>query len=385
MSLIIDALKKAQELRSKDLKGGVFLRNTYPKNKNRSMPSIRRWVIIGFSLFGIFILIFLAWKPIPPPPSQSTHKVIASKEKEEFGTVLEVKTLEISKDTLSRNFPEETKDQTNLLKLEKPLILTEPKVREKDGGPPHLSSSLLEEPQNKIGFKKEEVEKILSTSPPSSLREKVLENSIKVERERGKEPNLSSEVVNQFNLGVSYQNQKEYLKAIEAYKKVIELDPNYGEAYNNLAILYQEIGDDHRAFEIYKKLIQISPQYEKAYNNLGILFYLKGRDGEAMEAFEKAININPHNIESYINLGVLYKKQGQWNKAIESYQRALSIDPFHKETHYNIGLLYEQMEQIELAVGHYQKFVQLASNTHPELVSKVQRHLKALTKVNEGK
>jgi tetratricopeptide (TPR) repeat protein len=221
--------------------------------------------------------------------------------------------------------------------------------------------------------------------PPAAQKQDKPSKSIGVEQEGGKAGALASEVLNHFNLGVTFYNQREFAKAIQAYQKVIELDPAYVEAYNNLGIIYQMTGDVDRAFGAYQRATEINPRYEKGYNNLGILLLLKGRDEEALEAFRKALAINPNNIETHINLGTLFKKKGQWDEAIESYQKALAIDPHHRETHYNMALLYEQMEKLELAVGHYQEFIRLSSRSHPELVSRVHRHLNELMKAKGGK
>ncbi len=376
MSLIIDALKKAQELRSKDPRGEIFMRNAFPKNKKRIKGSGKQWGAVGFGAMGVFLFLFLVLRPISPPPSPSTPQVIASLKKGESASIEEVRVSEISKKVYDQEPSEEFKDQSNLI---------ESKGKEKEEQPIISAPSLMEKPCSRLSFKKEKHDQTPSSTLIPSLKEGTSEKSIKVEGEGKKEPPFSSEVINQFNLGVSYQNRKNYVKAIEAYKKAIELDPTYIEAYNNLGILYQEIGDDHSAYETYQSLIRVKPDYEKVYNNLGILFYQRGQYGEALESFQKALTINPKNLESYLNLGVIYKKQGQWEKAVESYQKALSINPLHKETHYNIGLLYEQRGEVELAIGHYHKFIQLASQTYPELASRVQRHLNALIKAREGK
>ncbi len=376
MSLIIDALKKAQELRSKDLRGEILLRNAYPKNKKRIKGSGKQWGAVGFGALGVFLFLFLVLRPISLPPSPSTPQVIASLKKGESAPIEEEKGFEISKEVSGQEPSGELKGQSNLI---------ESKGKEKEESPISPPPSFGEKSLSRVNLKKEKHDQTPSSTPLPSLKEGTSEKSIKVEGDGKKEPTLSFEAINQFNLGVSYQNRKDYVKAIEAYKRAIELDPNYIEAYNNLGILYQEIGDDHSAYETYQRLINVNPDYEKVYNNLGLLFYQRGQYGEALEAFQKALTINPKNLESYLNLGVIYKKQGQWEKAVSSYQKALSINPLHKETHYNIGLLYEQRGEIELAVGHYQKFIQLASQSYPELASRVQRHLNVLIKAREGK
>jgi tetratricopeptide (TPR) repeat protein len=229
------------------------------------------------------------------------------------------------------------------------------------------------------------VEASIVPSPSAILKEKAPTKSIEVKSEGEKDRPLSSEILTYFNLGVRLYSQREFLKAIQAYQKVIELDSTYVEAYNNLGIVYQEMGDLDRAFGAYQKSIEINPQYEKGYNNLGIIHYLKGCHEEATEAFQKALTINSNNIESHINLGVLFKKQGQWDKAIESYQKALEVNPLHKEIHYNIALLYEQMENVELAIGHYRQFIKLSSPSQSDLILRVQRHVDELIKTKKKK
>jgi tetratricopeptide (TPR) repeat protein len=226
--------------------------------------------------------------------------------------------------------------------------------------------------------KKKAAGKSLPLLPLATQKGEAPLKSIGVEQEGGKDRTLTSDVLNYFNSGVQFYNQREFSKAIQAYQKVIELDPTYVEAYNNLGIIYQMVGDMDRAFGAYQKSTEINPRYEKGYNNLGILLFLKGRYEEAVEVFQKALAINSNNIESHINLGILFKKKGEWEKATESYQKALAINPLHRETHYNMALLYEQLENLELAINHYQQFIQLSSKSHPELVVKVQRHLNEL-------
>jgi type IV pilus biogenesis/stability protein PilW len=220
---------------------------------------------------------------------------------------------------------------------------------------------------------------------PALPKQEALVKPKNSELETGKNQITASEVLIHFNSGVELYHQREYAKAIQAYQKVIEIDPRYAEAHNNLGIIYQEAGDFDRALSAYQKAIEINPRYEKALNNLGVLLYLKGRYEESIQAFQKALTLNANNIESHINLGILFKKQGQVDQAIESYHRALAINPLHGEAHYNMGLLYEQLDQIEMAMGHYQKFIQMASKTHPDLVAQVKRHLNYLAKTQENK
>jgi Tfp pilus assembly protein PilF len=393
MSLIIDALKKAQQLRFKGSEGSPILKYPHP-DKKRGRGSKKQWSLISAGLVSLCILLFVLLRPASPPLATQSNRVIIPVEKKTSVQWAEKISPEPSKKD-EEPLPTGQAGAEGLPYVgaalsghppqsqgEKVFSKTQPSFNKKREET--LVKQVTEEEKSKPR-KKTVAEKSLPPLPPAAQKEEAPPRSIGVEQEGGKDHTLTSDVLIHFNSGVSFYNQKEFSKAIQAYQKVIELDPTYVEAYNNLGIIYQMIGDVERAFESYQKSTKINPRYEKGYNNLGILLLLKGRNEEALEAFQKALAVNPNNIESHINLGILLKKKGEWEKAIESYRRALTISPLHGETHYNIALLYEQLENLELAISHYQQFIQLSLKSHPELVSKVQRHLNDLVESRRNK
>jgi Flp pilus assembly protein TadD len=408
MSLIIDALKKAQQLRLKGSEGSPILKYPHP-NKKRGSGSKKQWILIDAGLISLCIILLILLRPASSPLATQTNRAMVPMERKPSVPVAEKISQEPPKELVSL-----TKDKEPLPTGQAPnragsgqagaerlpyvgaALSSRPSSPKGEKGSPETKPSFNEkreetlvkqvtEEEKSKPRKKTVAEKSLPPLPPAAQKEETPPKSIGVEQEGGKDRTLTSDVLNYFNSGVTFYNQKEFSKAIQAYQKVIELDPTYVEAYNNMGIIYQMLGNADRAFGAYQKATEINPRYEKGYNNLGILLLLKGRYEEALEAFEKALAVNPNNIESHINLGILYKKKGQWEKAIESYQKALAIDPLHKETHYNIALLYEQLENLELAISHYQQFIQLSSKSHPELVSRVQRHLNALAEARRNK
>jgi len=395
MSLIIDALKKAQHLRLKGSEGSPILK--YPhSDKKRGRGFKKQWILVGTGLICLCILLLILLRPASPPLATQSTRATVVMEKKPSGPVAEKISEESSRNNQIREFAEGAKEVPSPLPIGEPrmglpyvgaalsggpsLPKSGPSIEERGEEP--LIKQMVEERKVKkaVQPEKSSIEKVSSPTPPASLKEEVSSKSIGVEQEGGKDRTLTSDVLIHFNSGVHFYNQRELSKAIQAYHKVIEMDPAYIEAYNNLGIIYQKVGDFENALKSYQKSVEINPQYEKAYNNIGILFLLKDRYEEALEAFEKALAMSPNNIESYINCGILFKKKGQWDKAIEFYQKALANNPLHGETHYNIALLHEQLENIESAIGHYQTFIQLSSRTHPGLVSKVERHLNILMK-----
>jgi tetratricopeptide (TPR) repeat protein len=398
MSLIIDALRRAQQLRLEGAEGPPILDYPYPKKRGRR--SKKQWIPVGAGLISLCIVLLVFLRPTSTPLATQTSRAIVPIERKSPVPVAEKVSSEPPEKVLSLPKDENslpTGQALNSAGSEEAVNRTgrdqtpnQAGTHESPNAGTAASGSSSHSPREKksaetktsfVGKKGESSSKQASPSLPMAAQKKEPPlKSIGVEQEGTKSGMLASEVLNHFNSGVTFYNQKEFSKAIQAYQKVIELDPTYVEAYNNLGITYQTTGDLDRAFGAYQKATEINPGYEKGYNNLGILLLLEGRDEEALEAFQKALAINPNNIVSHIHLGILLKNKGQWDEAIESYQKALAIDPLHRETHYNIALLYEQLGKLELAISHYQEFIRLSSKSHPDLVSRVRRHLSDLVK-----
>ncbi len=98
---------------------------------------------------------------------------------------------------------------------------------------------------------------------------------------------------NHNNLGDYYGRQKNYEKAIQEFKKAIELQPGYADAYHNLANTYMQTGDIQSAIANYEKAIEYNPNLWQSYLNLGYIYYQEKDFAKAKEYLSRAYNINP--------------------------------------------------------------------------------------------
>ena len=189
----------------------------------------------------------------------------------------------------------------------------------------------------------------------------------------------SHDVKHRFYLALSHQKRGEKEKAMEGYRKIIEMDPMNVEAHINLGVIYKDMGKLEQAVKEFQRVLSMNPQQEKAYNNLGIIFYLQGNLERAIQEFRRVLDINPRNREAYINMGVIYKRRNRIGKAKRMFENALSIDPYSPEAHYNLGLISEESGNIKEAISYYRKFIDLSGSTYPELAAKIKSRLKMLS------
>ena len=153
-----------------------------------------------------------------------------------------------------------------------------------------------------------------------------------------------------FLLGNTYYEQKEYEKAIEAYKKAIEINPKDDSAYTNMGVAYRKQEEYEKAIEAYKKAIEINPKKDSAYTNMGNAYAEQKEYEKAIEAYKKAIEINPKDDSAYFNMGVAYTEQKEYEKAIEEYKKAIEINPKKDSAYFNMGSAYAEQEEYEKAI-----------------------------------
>ncbi len=144
---------------------------------------------------------------------------------------------------------------------------------------------------------------------------------------------------NHNNLGDLYTRRGEYEKAVEEFKKAIELKPNYGDAYHNLANVYHQINRDDLALENYQKALSFNPNLWQSYQNIAAIYFSQKKLDLAKQSMEKALAINPDSTELHTNMGILYSNLGEKQKAKEEFEKALQIDPQNQKAKQQLELI----------------------------------------------
>ena len=138
-------------------------------------------------------------------------------------------------------------------------------------------------------------------------------------------------------LGASSHKMGIFDRAIEAYKRVILLNPENADTFNNIGVAFKQQGKFDEAIESYKKSLSLKPDNAGVYYNLGFALRDNGKFNEAIQAYKKSISLKPDYIDSYNNMGNILQDQGKFEKAIEVFIIALSLNPDYAEGYFNIG------------------------------------------------
>ncbi|MBP6978660.1 MAG: adenylate/guanylate cyclase domain-containing protein [Bacteroidales bacterium] len=94
-----------------------------------------------------------------------------------------------------------------------------------------------------------------------------------------------------YSLGQWYRDNNSPAKAIDAFKKTVELDPSFGEADNQLAYLYFNKGEYETALEYLRIYSSLNPGDANPFDSMGDLLWKMGKLDEAIEQYGKALEI----------------------------------------------------------------------------------------------
>ena len=81
--------------------------------------------------------------------------------------------------------------------------------------------------------------------------------------------------------------------------------------------VFNQLGASVKALEAFKKALALEPNYSEAYNNIGLVLIGQGKPEEAVEAHNKAISLNPDSPEAHLNLSFAKLQTEQWQHGIE--------------------------------------------------------------------
>ncbi|MCL1911676.1 MAG: tetratricopeptide repeat protein [Leptospirales bacterium] len=140
--------------------------------------------------------------------------------------------------------------------------------------------------------------------------------------------------------GIAYHDRGEYDKAIEAYKKALELDSASSWANYEIALTYMYKGDNEKAIEHCDAVLKAGADaMVDAYIVKGSALDNLGKTRESIELFNEAIEKFNQNYLLYYNLAFDYYKIEEFENAEKNLLKALAINPYHQSSHLLLGTI----------------------------------------------
>src|SRR5208282_1178579 len=117
-------------------------------------------------------------------------------------------------------------------------------------------------------------------------------------------------------LGYTFEQQKQYKEAIEAYRHAIEMDRDNLDAIRGLAQNLLNDGQADAALEQYKVIADANPEDAQTFVRIGEIYRKQGKFDLALDSLKKAQSMVPDLLEAPYDIAAIYQAQGRFDEAI---------------------------------------------------------------------
>src|SRR5438270_2610544 len=140
---------------------------------------------------------------------------------------------------------------------------------------------------------------------------------------------------------MAFEENGEMDRALDAYRKVLNVDPGQSQLAARVAGLLIQEDDFPQAIDVLKDAIKANPNNAEPYQQLAFIYvrYLKKTD-QAIDYANRAIALNPADAEGYQRLVEIEVAAGQEKKALEVLDRAAKVRSNDPAFWMRLGKLY---------------------------------------------
>jgi len=141
--------------------------------------------------------------------------------------------------------------------------------------------------------------------------------------------------------GMAFEESGQMDKALEAYRKVLNVDPGQSDLASRVAVLLIQQEDFPQAIDVLKDAIKANPNDGEPYRQLAFIYakYLKKTD-QAVDYANRAIALNPTDIDAYQRLCEIELAAGQQQKALNALDLAKKVKTNDASFWTRLGKLY---------------------------------------------
>lgn len=201
-----------------------------------------------------------------------------------------------------------------------------------------------------------------------------------------------------YYLGLSYEKQKNYEKAIENWNASLQLNPEYFKSAYKLSLQLANMQQFDASLEVANAFLKNNPNNIDLLKIRGQVYYALKKNRNCIQDFEKVVakngaddnileklanvylntkdykkaitiytdlieNYNDQNPNFYFNRGKCYGFLYEIEKAEEDINTSIELRTYNFDNEYfYLGFFYQQLEEYEKALSYYKKTLNTNSN-----------------------
>lgn len=175
--------------------------------------------------------------------------------------------------------------------------------------------------------------------------------------------------------GNTFKSKRVHDKAIEAYNKAIELDPDNPGFINERGWIYEITGKDDLALADFNLALRKRPNAPVLYNNRGLIYLRKGALQSALDDFNTAIRLKPDMYYARVNRGRVLAMNRDFDGALADFAEAEKVDPNRPQAAVYRCVAYTDMGRFDDAINDCNNVIAKVPNYAYALCSRAEAYM----------
>ena len=142
------------------------------------------------------------------------------------------------------------------------------------------------------------------------------------------------------NLGREYKGSLQWDRALQYFDRAISWDPRFPEPYEKMGVIYRTRARFHinpakhqarlqlaqKAVEAFKKSLELNPYQSSVMLELADAYEIAEDDASALKTYEQALVIDPNSAVTYFCLGRFYRRVEKVDLAQAAFERSKALN-----------------------------------------------------------
>jgi tetratricopeptide (TPR) repeat protein/transglutaminase-like putative cysteine protease len=163
-----------------------------------------------------------------------------------------------------------------------------------------------------------------------------------------------------FEAALAALNSGNTRAAIPLFQRVVALDPQHKQAWNDLGLAYLRDGKYDDAASAFRKQLDVNSFDEHANDYLGLALEQQQKYTEAIAAFRKQLESNPLDLMAHAALGEIFIEQHDYPQAVPELEKATILSPDNAQLQVNLGRAYLNTNEKDKALAAFEKAADLS-------------------------
>jgi arylsulfatase A-like enzyme/Flp pilus assembly protein TadD len=185
-------------------------------------------------------------------------------------------------------------------------------------------------------------------------------------------------------LGNLLFRQREFRPALDAFREVLRMRPDYNFAMLNVLYCLKNLGERQESLREIERFRALFPDDPALFYEEGEALAGLRKFAPALAALQKSLDLDQANARAWKKMGEIHFLRGEYEKAAAAIRKGIEFSPEQQKSHFDLAVIDETRNDASAAEANYRRELQLnpgnfmASYNLAELLRKSGRSDEAL-------